>query len=116
MRARAKRLPGQPGTKELLKTYGDRLVCVRYRYDAAQRKRYKTAEIIVDEGPWSPPGETYAPHTLVYVRVARNEVDIRGAVRSAGGLWQPHYMLWVLRYAEVERLGLLDRVVEPPEL
>jgi hypothetical protein len=26
--------PGQKGTKQLLAQYGDRLICVRYRYDA----------------------------------------------------------------------------------
>jgi len=28
--------PGENGTKQLLKEYGDRLVCVRYRYDKIQ--------------------------------------------------------------------------------
>jgi hypothetical protein len=31
--------PGQKGTKQLLAQYGARLVCVRYRYDAEQKKR-----------------------------------------------------------------------------
>ena len=31
--------PGQKGTRQLLVQYGDRLICVRYRYDA-QRDRY----------------------------------------------------------------------------
>ncbi|MGH7551901.1 MAG: hypothetical protein ACREMQ_02610 [Longimicrobiales bacterium] len=26
--------PGEKGTKQLLAQYGDRLICVRYRYDA----------------------------------------------------------------------------------
>jgi len=30
MKTRRKFLPGQPGTKQLVKLYGDRLVCVRY--------------------------------------------------------------------------------------
>ncbi len=30
-----------------------KLVCVRYRYDAERKKRYKTVEIIVDEAPWN---------------------------------------------------------------
>jgi len=35
--------PGQKGTRELLKSYGDQLVCVRYRYDKTRGKRYKTS-------------------------------------------------------------------------
>lgn len=31
--------PGQRGTKSLAKTYGDALLCVRFRYDAELRQR-----------------------------------------------------------------------------
>jgi hypothetical protein len=37
--------PGQKGTKPLLAQYGDRLICVRYRYDAQRKKRFND--------PWS---------------------------------------------------------------
>lgn len=52
MRTRLKLKPGQNGTKKLLEKYGDVLVCVRYRYDEETQKRYKTVELIVDEGVW----------------------------------------------------------------
>jgi hypothetical protein len=39
--------PGQPGTKRLVTQYGRRQVCARYRYDAEQRKHFKTVELIV---------------------------------------------------------------------
>lgn len=112
MRARTKRLPGQPGTKALMKIYGERLVCVRYRYDREQRKRYKTAEIIVEEAPWQPPALPPAADTIVYLRVAVGEVAIRLQVKSAGGQWHPKPKLWAIRYAEAKRLKLLDRMVE----
>ena len=35
MRPRLHLKPSQKDTKQLLEEYGDRLVCVRYRYDAA---------------------------------------------------------------------------------
>ena len=41
--------PGQKGTRRLATRYGNRLVCVPYRYDKVKRKRYKTIELIVDE-------------------------------------------------------------------
>ncbi len=44
MKAGKKLKPGEPGTKKLLREYGDHLVCVRYRYDAQNRKRLKTVE------------------------------------------------------------------------
>lgn len=113
MRARGKRRPGQPGTRAYMEIYGDRLVCVRYRYDAEQRRRYTTVEIIVAEGPWEPPRKKPAPDKVVYVRVGREEMDIRQQVKAAGGWWWSTLKLWSLPYATAERLGLLDRIVDP---
>jgi len=42
-----KLLPGRPGMKRLMKEYGDRFVCARYRYDAERKLKIKAAEIIV---------------------------------------------------------------------
>jgi hypothetical protein len=38
--------PGQKGTKRLIKKYGDRVVGVRYRFDAQTGRRYTTVELI----------------------------------------------------------------------
>ena len=54
MHVLAIRRPGQRGTQKLAALYGDRLVCVRYRYDAASGARYKTVELIVDQAAWGP--------------------------------------------------------------
>ena len=43
--------PGQPGTKKLVKRYGDNMLCVRYRYDEDKMMKYKTIELIIDEKP-----------------------------------------------------------------
>jgi len=53
--------PGQNGTKKLLATYGERLLRVRYRYDAALGMRHKTVELIVETTPWNPRGRNLAP-------------------------------------------------------
>jgi hypothetical protein len=42
--------PEQDGAKHLRTQYGDRSVCVCYRYDEQRQKRFKTVESIVDEG------------------------------------------------------------------
>jgi hypothetical protein len=115
MRARAKRLPGQPGTKALLKPYGDRLVCVRYRYDSERRKRYKTVELIVEEAPWEPPPVAPAPDTIVYLRVAWGEAAVARQIKQAGGQWRRDLQLWAISYARAEQLQLLDRMVERTE-
>jgi len=45
--------PGQNGTKKLVAIYGERLVCVRYRYDAKRQVRHKTVELIVETTRWN---------------------------------------------------------------
>lgn len=55
MKVRQTIAPPRPGTVGLLAEYGPRLLFVRYRYDAKKKRRYKTAEIIVDEVYWQPP-------------------------------------------------------------
>ena len=54
MIVRQKLNPGEKGTKKMVETYGDQLVCVRYRYDVQRKRRYKTVELIVDVVQWQP--------------------------------------------------------------
>ena len=111
MRARVKLRPGQRGTKQWVAKYGEQLVCVRYRYDASQRKRYTTIEIIVAEGPWTPPPPT--PDTIVGVRVAWGEAALARQIKAAGGQWNRRQKVWDVRYDQVVALGLVDRIVAP---
>ena len=38
--------PGAPGTKKYVEKYGDRLVCVRYKYDESSGIKTKTIELV----------------------------------------------------------------------
>ena len=100
--------PGQKGTKHLLEQYGGRLVCVRYRYDAARKKRVKTVELVVAESDWEP---RFAPDEIVALRVAYTDVATRKRVKQAGGTWNPDRTVWQLRYDRVVALGLRRRIV-----
>jgi hypothetical protein len=106
--------PGAAGTKKLLARYGERLVCVRYRYDKATGRRVKTAELIVQDIAWA--GRARKPrrndHDLVGVRVGWNETELRAAVKRAGGIWRPRQRLWEVSWEAVRALGLHGRVVE----
>jgi len=104
--------PGQKDTKQLLTQYGDRLVCVRYRYDAQRKKRFKTVELIVAEREWEPPPPRVAADTLVGVRVGFAAVAMRDQVKQAGGKWNPSRKVWELRYDQVGALKLESRIVE----
>jgi hypothetical protein len=104
--------PGKKGTKQLLAQYGDRLVCVRYRYDAQRKKRFKTVELIVAEREWEPPPPRFAADALVGVRVGFAEVELREQVKQAGGKWNRRRKVWELRYERVVALKLEARIVE----
>ena len=52
MKITKKLLPGQPGTKKLVKKFGNDLFCVRYRYDSERKRKIKTVEIIMEESYW----------------------------------------------------------------
>jgi hypothetical protein len=51
--------PSQRGTQQLAQ-YGDRRVCMRYRYDAQRKKRFKIVELIIAEREWEPPSPRFA--------------------------------------------------------
>jgi hypothetical protein len=96
---------GGKGTKRLAADYGDRLVCVRYRYDETLRRRLKTVEIIVAEAPWNP-----EPFRRVFVAVEAWESKLRAAIIRAGGRWSPDRGQWHLRRDRAVKLGLARRM------
>jgi hypothetical protein len=108
MQSRSKLKPGQKGTKKLVELYGSRLVCVRYRYDEGSQKRFKTAEIIVDEVPWmpKPPKEP----VIVDLQIAWGETDLARKVKAAGGKWNRAKRLWEIPADQALALGLEDRI------
>ena len=106
--------PGQKGTKGLLAQYGDRLICVRYRYDAKRRRRLKTVELVVAERYLEPPPPRFAHDQIVGLQVAFAEAAVRDRVKQAGGTWNPDRRLWRLRYDRVVDLGLSHRIVDTP--
>ncbi len=102
--------PGQPGTKRLVKLYGARLLCVRYRYDAAQGKRFKTVELIIEESPWRPPVRPFQDDEIVAIRIEIKEIHWRNRVKMAGGKWNPALKLWEISYGQARKLGLTGRI------
>ena len=108
MRTKLVLKPGQEGTKKMVEEYGDRLVCVRYRYDAERGKRFKTVELIVEEVDWQPLPKL---DEVVGVRVAYGEYELGKRVKRAGGYWNRERQLWELRYQAVVMLGLEDRMI-----
>ena len=100
--------PGQGGTKRLLAEYGERLVCVRYRYDKKQGKRFKTVELIIEESAWTP---KYRADDIIGIQLGMREDALRIQVCKAGGKWNHKRKLWEMRYDRAVELGLKSRIV-----
>lgn len=111
MQARKKLKPGQDGTKGLVRQYGERLLCVRYRYDEAQQVRHKTVEIIVETTPWQSAATTIPANTMIGLQVHVTEGDVQQKIRQAGGQWNRSRKMWELRYDQALALGLKSRIV-----
>ncbi len=93
MEIRTTLLPGQNGTKSLLRQYGDQLVCVRYRYHKARRKRYKTVELIVDERDWMPAVRIPVDKRIL-IRIGYGETELREQIKARGGYWDTGKKAW----------------------
>ena len=127
MQVKATYRPGQKGTQKLTRKYGDKLVCVRYRYDAFQQKRYKTIEIIIDESHWSPPPphpheeeRLVKTHTdfihrnfneKAAIKIGWHEKELQQRVKAIGGTWSPEEKLWYADKQAIIRANLQDRIV-----
>ena len=106
-----KLLPGAPGTKKLVEKYGDRLLCVRYRYDAAKGRRLTTVKLIEEEQAWQPNGTRIPANKIVKVKVAYGEIELGRALRQLGGTWNRAEKVWEIPYKHVVQLGLKERMV-----
>jgi len=98
----------------LLAQYGDRLICVRYRYDPQRNKRFKAVELLGAECDREPPRPRFAHDQIVWSRVAFADVAICDRVTQAGGTWDPVRRVWQVRYDRVVALGLTSRIVDEP--
>ncbi len=111
MRTRLTLHPNQDGAKQLRDRYGDRLVCVRYRYDETKKQRWKTVELIIEKSDWEPPTPRQPEAAVVAIQVAAQEREVRRQVKAVGGKWNPRKVVWELSYGQVVTLGLTDRIV-----
>ncbi len=104
--------PGDPGSKKWRNIYGDKLLCVRYKYDIQNKKRITTIELIADEQEWKP-NATYIPkNKIMKLQINYGEVDLARKVKSMGGKWNREKGVWELAYRYVQTLGLAKRIVD----
>lgn len=103
--AAIKRLkPGAPGTKRLVKRFGDALLCVRYRHDPLRHCRLTTVELIIEERPEK-------PEKTAWIHIAYSETELRLRVKEARGTWHPDRKLWLVPLKKIKALKLETRMV-----
>jgi len=125
MKIRTVLKPGKRGTKALVKEYGSQLVCVRYRYDYANNKRYKTVELVISEEHWQPPiplhpdedrpkqlDKDYSIEDKVKVRIDWDESMLQKKAKQYGGIWSPKDKIWLLNTHDAINAGLAHRIID----
>lgn len=111
MKANTNLKPGQKGTKRLLEQYGDKLLCVRYRYDEKRRVRIKTVEIIVSETSCTS-SLRYRDRDIVSVIVPYAMTALREKLKAAGGRWNPDEKSWQVSFGAIRGdIELTERIV-----
>ena len=105
-------LPGYPGTKSLVDKFGDRLLCVRYKYNKDLKQKIKNAEIIIQEWNWEKDPKDIPQNKIVHVRIEFGEKQLGLLIRLAGGNLNKAKKYWELAYGTVRQLGLEDQIIQ----
>lgn len=104
--------PGQKGTRRLVEQFGDKLLCVRYRYDEIRQVRMKTVEIIVDERPCDP-NMRHRDKDIVAVMVPFANFSLRDRLKEAGGRWNPEEKIWRVLFGAIRGdAELVERIMK----
>ena len=112
--------PGDPGTKQHLRRFGEKLVCVRYRYNDEKKQRYTTVEVIVDQRSYlhyhakaenKVQGKSEGDYQ-VYLKIPYNDFETRIKIKKAGGYWDTSQKAWKLDKQTAIALGLKDRIIK----
>ncbi len=106
------RRAGDAGTKALQEIYGEKLLYVRYYYNAVQGTKIKTAEIVVAEKSWQPKAPRKGAERLVGVKLALSEKTLGHKIQMVGGEYDARRRMWVLSFRRAKALGLKARIVE----
>jgi len=103
--------PGEPGTKKYLEKYGDRFVCLRYKYDTESGIKSKTIELTVSEEVWTKKSNYIPPNKLMHLNIPLTNVFLQKLVREAGGFWDSTAHCLRLPYNMTKALGLETRII-----
>ena len=95
-----------------MEKYGDKLVCIRYRYDDQQNEKTKTIELVIERKAWHSKLKWSPPNKIMFLRIEYGEVHLRILVKGAGGKWNREKRAWELSLGQVRALGLEERIIK----
>ncbi|MGH9801530.1 MAG: hypothetical protein ACRD82_14290 [Blastocatellia bacterium] len=68
--------------------------------------------MIIEESFWQLPVKSILGDEIVGLRVGVKEFELQRKVKNAGGKWNYNRKAWEIRYDEVVKLGLIDRIAQ----
>lgn len=106
---------GEPGSKKYLEKYGEKLVCVRYKYDEEKSERVTTVELVESKGTGKrKAGIPY--NKKVLVKINFDEHGLRNDIKMYGGRWNPDLKLWETNYKTASELNITSRIKQEPNI
>ncbi len=103
---------GQPGSLKEVNKFGDKLICVRYKYNPETNKKIKTVELIVENKTIANSKKRIPFNKKVFVKIEYYEKKLQKIVKSAGAVWHSSKKLWKIQYGDAYNLGLENRIVK----
>ena len=88
---------------------------MRYRRDSKTRDILTIIEIIVDRKTaehTKSPGYRRRANEVVALHITYGEAELRAKVKATGARWSKQLKLWITTTTIVQRLALLERIVE----
>lgn len=101
---------GQPGTKKMVEKYGEKLLYIRYRYDTEKKVKYKTVELVEESGIYKSTLSRKKGNKIVELKIEYHEEELRSQIKEAGGKWNHEKKVWELKYKEVKKMCIEDRI------
>jgi hypothetical protein len=102
--------PGQRGAVKLARTYGEALVCLRYRENDDGTERLTTGEPVVERAVIQKRDDP-----VVALKIKPEEIELRRLAQARGAKYDGKNFMWKLARSQVLRMGLKARIAVRPE-
>lgn len=102
--------PPAAGTKRWQQLYGDALLCVRHRRDAAGLRRVVTVELVVAEVAHRRGQSRIQDRARYPVKLSADERDLKAALKARRAWWDPESGCWYAYGRAIRELQLEDRI------